>query len=768
MTAADVASGAYIVDLRDLARVDWPRAGHKAATLGELHKAGFHVPEGVVLTVEAFEEFLAIHGFASDVTPAEIESAPLPAEVERVLRAAADRFEGVPLAVRSSGVTEDLPSASFAGQYETVLDVRGADAVVDAVRHCWASVFTSQVAAYRATLGDGGMPGMAVLLQRLVPAVAAGVGFTANPITGDRGEAVVSAVRGLGERLVAGEATPDEWTVRSGEAVCKRASDGSIDAGQAVAVAELARRVEAHFGAPQDIEWAIADGIVFLLQARPMTALPEPVDWRPPLPGGWARNLRLGEWLGDPVTPLFDSWLLTRLEDRFHEGMRTSVPIPLPRPLHVVVNGWYFYSLSTFPASVRAMVWIMLRYFLPALLVRPRRAVMMIPQTAHFGVELFVREWRRSVLPRHRALVARGEEQVDRLPPEGLVELIDELADDAGDYFFSIMAVAGFATKAEIPLAAFYRRHLHPRIGGSHLWLLRGLFSPSLQSYGHAVEGLDWVHPTLGERGAPPSDAADAARRSRLEAERTVAEHEARAALADEPKLLARFDKVLATAQRFQPLREEQVYWFTLGWPLMRRAVRRLGELLHEREQLADPDEVFFVNRDELLAALRQPNGRRELGVEAVRRRAAWDEQRRLVPPLVIGEMAPILKRFLGAAEEAVRMPGASSEPGLRGIAASPGRVTGPVRVVRSASEFDRLKPGDVLVAPITTPAWTPLFATAAAVVTDTGGVASHSSVVAREYGIPAVVGTGDATQRLRDGQIVTVDGAAGLVQPAS
>jgi pyruvate,water dikinase len=247
-----------------------------------------------------------------------------------------------------------------------------------------------------------------------------------------------------------------------------------------------------------------------------------------------------------------------------------------------------------------------------------------------------------------------------------------------------------------------------------------------------------------------------------------LAEQEARAALSDEPKLLARFEKLVASAQRFQPLREEQVYWFTLGWPLMRRAVRRLGELLHERGNLADPDEVFFITRDELLAALGESDDRRELSVEAVHRRATWGGQRRLVPPLVIGEVAPMFKRFMGAAEEAVRMPGANGESGVRGIAASPGRVTGPVRVIRSASEFDRLQPSDVLVAPITTPAWTPLFATAAAVVTDTGGVASHSSVVAREYGIPAVVGTGDATRRLRDGQIVTVDGAAGLVQPAS
>lgn len=766
MRAMLAAANTFVVDLGDLTPSDAAWAGRKAAVLGGLARTGFTVPEGVVLTVDAFEAFRVANGLAAGAAPEDVAAAPLPDGIADALRTAIDRFGGAPLAVRSSAVAEDLPDASFAGQYETVLGVSGPDAVIDAVRRCWASAFSPRVASYRASRGELGAPAMAILIQRLVAADAAGVAFTADPVSGDRDAVIVSSVRGLGERLVSGESTPDEWVVRGDQVDCRRASEGSIDATQARAVADLARRVEAHAGAPQDIEWAIAGGTVFLLQARPMTALPAPVDWRPPLPGAWARNLRLGEWLGDPVSPLFESWLLTRLEDRFHEAMRTCVPVPFPRPLHVVVNGWYFYSLGTFPASLRALAWIMLRYFLPSLLVRPRRAVMLMPQTARFGVELFVHEWRASVLPRHRALVARAEAEVEQLAPDGLLALIDELADDAGDYFWSIMAVAGFAAKAEIPLATLYRRHLHPRIGGSHLWLLRGLFSPSPESLRHAVDGLDWVHPTLGERGGTPAGAEDtAARRARLEAERTTAERQAREALAGEPRLLARFETLLASAQRFQPLREEQVAWFTLGWPVMRRAVRRLGEVLRDRGRLAEADEAFFLTREELVGALRGADGGRQLGAEATRRRADWERQRRLVPPLIIGEMPPMLQRFLGAAEEAVRMPGGVEEAGLRGIAASPGRVTGPARVIRAAEEFQRLQPGDVLVAPITTPAWTPLFAKAAAVVTDTGGVGSHSSIVAREYGIPAVVGTGDATRRLRDGELVTVDGAAGFVR---
>ena len=145
---------------------------------------------------------------------------------------------------------------------------------------------------------------------------AAGVAFTANPVTGDRAETVISAVQGSGERLVSGQASPDEWIVRNQEAMCRAAPEGAIDANQVLSVAELSRRVEAHFGGtPQDIEWALAGGQMALLQARPITSLPEPESWKAPLPGAWARNIRLGEWLGDPVTPLFASWGLPRIEE---------------------------------------------------------------------------------------------------------------------------------------------------------------------------------------------------------------------------------------------------------------------------------------------------------------------------------------------------------------------------------------------------------------------------------------------------------------------
>ncbi|HEY7849256.1 MAG TPA: PEP/pyruvate-binding domain-containing protein [Ktedonobacterales bacterium] len=763
----------YVLRLSECSRLDLPSIGTKAAHLAELAQEGFPVPVGFVLTADAFDRFLAANALNLGSAQEAVAAASLPPDVAGALLTAAQELGDVPLAVRSSALAEDLPEASFAGQYETVLDVRGEEALLAAVGRCFASAFSRRVSAYRTAHGQHAVGRMAVLVQRLVAAEAAGVAFTANPVTGDRAETVISAVRGLGERLVSGLATPDEWIVRDQEARCQAAPEGAITADLARALADLARRIEAHVGGtPQDVEWAWAEGEVFLLQARPITALTDPVTWNASQPGTWARHVRLGEWLGDAVTPLFESWLLTRIEERMFADQQRMAGVPPPQPMHVVVNGWYFCSLSFLPSSPAGMLWRLLRYVLPKALVHPRRAAMAVPFTAKFGVELFVREWRIDLLPRHQALVAQGTAQVEQLAPPDLVSLIEALALMAGEYFTSITGVAGFAWKAEMPLAAFYRRHLAPRIGGSHQRLLCGLAGESAVFASHAVTCLDWFHPTLGERHVPAATGPDFSmegRRRRAEAARVNAEAEARVALAREPKLLARFEQLLARAQRFASIREEQVASFTLGWPLMRRALLRLGKLLRERDVLSAADGIFFLTRAELLETLAAGAPNTILAPVVAERRARWRRQCRLAPPLVLGAMTPMARRVFERTENLFRSTADMVVTnGLSGLPASPGRASGPICVIRTAEEFDRLQPGEVLVAPATTPAWTPLFARALAVVTDTGSPLAHASLAAREYGIPAVVGTGNATERLRDGQVVLVDGNTGVVEVLS
>ncbi|MFP5328033.1 MAG: PEP-utilizing enzyme, partial [Acidimicrobiia bacterium] len=242
------------------------------------------------------------------------------------------------------------------------------------------------------------------------------------------------------------------------------------------------------------------------------------------------------------------------------------------------------------------------------------------------------------------------------------------------------------------------------------------------------------------------------------------AEEAAFAALASSPRRLRSFRRLLADAQHLVPLREEQVGELTLGWPAMRRAVVRIGEGLASRGVIEEPDDVFFLTRDEALSALRDQ--RIPASVDVAARRATRDEQARLVPPSFVGRVHPLLERLWDGMP---RMFGAvrSETAIVSGVPASPGRVSDPVRVIRGPEEFEALLPGEVLVAPLTAPAWTPLFTRAAAVVTDVGSAAAHASIIAREYGIPAVVGCGDATARLRTGMRVTVDGTGGNVEPA-
>jgi hypothetical protein len=419
---------------------DAGEVGGKAAGLGELLLAGAQVPDGVVLTAEA-----------ADMTADERQS---------LLHAAANHMGGGPFAVRSSGVAEDGSEHSYAGMYETVLDVPVED-LSAAVERVLASARSARAAEYEPAISGG----MAVIIQRMVRPDAAGVALTADPINGDRRACVVTAVRGTGERLVSGAALGDEWMVRDRAATARRRPERAIDRRQAMQVAGEARRIAAARGIPQDIEWAIdTDGGLWILQARPMTALPPDVSWEPPVPGAYTRAFRFGEWISEPVTPLFESWLLTAMEDRLHVLLAELLGERDPRPYHVVVNGWYYYSLNWLSARVFArnlpgMLWHLIRF--------PRRVAGLFPATVRHSVPPLERDWRGDLLPRYRAAVAAAEGREETLPVTELPALIDELADLAGEYFTSIAALAGGAFKIEIILARFYRRHLAGSLGGT-------------------------------------------------------------------------------------------------------------------------------------------------------------------------------------------------------------------------------------------------------------------------------------------------------------
>jgi rifampicin phosphotransferase len=687
-----------VIWLRDLASSDAPVAGGKAANLGELMRAGLPVPDG----------FVVVAGADHDV----------------VLSAAAAL--GEPVAVRSSAAAEDLPDASFAGQYETILGVRGATNLLDAIRRCEASALTGRVEQYQAARTGSVESRMAVLVQRMVSPDAAGVAFTANPVTGARTEVVITAARGLGERVVSGEAVADEWVVTHGRAAQSRSIERAIDAAQALAIAGLARRAEEHFDGPQDIEWAIEGGRLYLLQARPMTALPDQVDWTPPTPGYWMRNFRLGEWLSEPMTPLFQDWLLERIEEGYLVGMARTTGAAVPFR-HSGINGWYYTATPRNPplAFLPAVIWSRGR-----VLTAMWYALVRVGSRPEVADRKLLRgemeAWRNELLPRYQAVVAKGEALVQSTGHSQLARLVDEVGQVAGEYLWSLAVVGGSAWKMEACLARFMRQHLVGVVDSGVLVLLRGLPGAQTDVPAHAVQTVDWYRPTAGELGWSPEQRGTADRRERLIAERTAAEAACRQALADRPQLVSRFDTLLEVAQRYGIAREDQSRQFTVAWPLLRQCVLRIGSALRARGLIDSDDDVFFLTRGEL--ELDDP-----LQGTVLERREEWEGRRRVVAPLTIGKPPRLLENILTRAVDAVRTSAGVSDGAVVGEPASPGRATGRVRVVSGPEDFDRFRQGEVLVASATAPAWTALFGLAVAVVTDGGTLAAHASVVARE-----------------------------------
>ena len=743
MGASDV-----VIKLSDAGSADRAAVGGKAGVLGELIAAGLPVPPGLVVTAAALD----VDGWEISLL-----------EIARGL--GVERF-----AVRSSGAAEDLPDASYAGLYETYLNVT-AQGLGEAVRRCFAAASSERVSAYHQRHG-GDEAAMAVLVQAMVDPVAAGVAFTAHPVTGDRDQTVVTAVPGLGESLVSGEAVGEEWTVTARDARMSRpmpTAQRVLAAGQAQAVADLADQVAARYERPQDIEWAIdRDGRLWLLQARPMTAVPEPVSWTAPGSGLWMRNFRLGEWLPEAVTPLFATWLLPLLENGYLDGMHDSVGVRVPFR-YALVNGWYYNATPIPSPKLLARVLWQGRGRAVKILYNALIRVSRDPAAADRAVLSDLdRQWRDSHLPAYRKLVADAQTEATTAAPDRLAQLVDQLGRKAGIYLWYLAIVGGSAWKMEACLTRFCRQHLGQVLpdeqGGTQV-LLRGLPGTQPVSTAHAVQSADWYHPVAAELSAADIALADGGpRHARLATQRATAEQACREALAGQPRLLEQFEQLLHVNQRYAVIREEQARDFTLAWPVLRTCVRRLGEHLVAAGAIKHGDDVFFCTRDEMTT---RPAGKVEPLTDVVaERREQWQRQRALPAPLTLGRPARLIGDVIDRAVQQARSQGDIGEGVIVGHPASAGRATGPVRIVHGPQDFAGFRDGDVLVAKATAPAWTPLFARAAAVVTDGGTLAAHASLVAREYAIPAVVGTGNATQRLHQGQMVTVDGAAGTVTP--
>jgi rifampicin phosphotransferase len=790
---------ARLMTLDEGAAHDPTIAGNKAASLAALRQAGFHVPAGIVLAA---------------LDPANAAE-PLPDQLQTTLvTEVTNRLGSGPWAVRSSSTAEDSEHASFAGQFETFLNVEPGD-LIRAVTACLGSANTARVETYRSQQAAGSM---AVLIQPMIAAGAAGVAFTVDPVSG-RPHTIIEAVAGLGDRLVSGEASPERWVITHAGSIEAPAQVGVLDHARVQAIGALARRVEEHRGCPQDIEWAIDGDALWLLQARPITAMRKQAaalvpmaievptgvwmrdDFHEPVPMSQFARVIFTEQIVNAMPAAFAEFgvIIDHLEVVFIGGWTYSRPILLgPSAIGLrsiaaekaiasdlalaVTHRWFDQWRSEYAVEARSALALDLRSLSDGELVAQLdQRVQVIGRPEHMMVGI---AW---LLLMHD-LVATCEELLGWDTARTLTLL-------AGLSITSIVPAKQLAQLAQMAMGIPAIRQLLANVDETTPGKLAGVdpafaaaFTRYLESTAHRAVRFDVVDPNLAERpdlllrlvaeqmtsGFSHEQAAGLAQRRRDEATK-----EARVTLASRARAdRDRFEKALARAREAYPAMEDKT-WHTqaVQTALLRYLGLEIGRRLVDRGQLLGGEDVFLLEAHEARSALFDGADQREMA-RLRKGQRAWAMAN--PGPLVYGDpplekppfhlLPPAARRVNEAVTwgfgEFLRHRAGVTKPGqITGTAASPGRYRGPVRVVMGEHEFSKIRTGDVVVSPTTSPVWSIVFPILGALVTDAGGILSHPAIIAREHGIPAVVGAGNATRALSDGQFVTVNGDTGEVE---
>ena len=901
--------------------------GGKGQSLARMAKAGFNVPGGFVVTAAAYRSFVTTNELqekvvslakpavedgrvsfeqASNAIQALFKQHDLSPEIAAEISQAYASLDDAPVAVRSSANAEDLPGLSFAGQQETYLNVRGTAEVVAAVRNCWASLWTPQAISYRHQNGiDQGSVAMAVVVQAMVPSEVSGILFTANPATGERSEIIVNASFGLGEAVVSGQVTPDTYIVDKetfnaketviGPKAQQIVADGSqgtrltdVDAesrGQSSLTDDMLRQLattaidieKLYDGVPQDIEWAVVDDDLYLLQSRPITKVPvQPIEvvWEPPPPARILYRRQIVENMPDPICPLFEELYLTEGLEAPRKGKADNI---VGGGAHFVTCNGYAYNRADHPSNQvdpnsteeeleaafkRTIDEIWERHgdqsaeekydmaLFRSELTAEEQAEFDAVAAAYEGDNLahdltlppsdnptYVannktqnndarwQTWKEEALPRLVGTAEKwGQVDLQSATDEELLAGIREMGIEEGIYWTGNTShTFGIAKSTDDQLQCF----LHENLPDDHYisgQFLTGFESKTLQAnailfeiaklirasealtylvivtptrflsralqehpeggpvlkalddyfdiYGHQGYSLDFIEPTQAE---DPSATFATLKSMVQNANYDPKDQEVRATAVREQKFAEVSEKLsgltywqfryrLWFGRRYNHIREETAFYFGYTWSVLRPMAFELGRRLVDAGTFLDPEDTFFMVTDELKRAIearKTGTGLPELGKLAAERRELREARKLLHPPGTIPEEASNIPsvRFK---ETQIRNDAGSDA--LNGFAVSSGTVTAPASVILSQNDFDKMEPGSILVAPNTTPAWTQLFAHAVGLVTDMGSILAHGSIVAREYGIPAVLGVGNGTVRIKHGQSITIDGDAGSV----
>ncbi|MGW6547548.1 rifamycin-inactivating phosphotransferase [Streptomyces massasporeus] len=858
----------YVLDLREVDRTRVALVGGKGAHLGELSRIdGIRVPGGFCVTTHAFRRIMAqapsveeLLDRLSHVNPGDrealrtlsarirrtIEGITIPGDLAAAITRGLSRLgEQSPCAVRSSATAEDLPTASFAGQQDTYLNIVGPTAILRHVSRCWASQFTERAVTYRQHNGiDHRTVDMAVVVQRMVLPHASGILFTADPVTGNRKVATVDAGFGLGEALVSGLVNPDVFKVRDGDVVAKTIAakqravhalptggtqEVEIDArwqeqpaltdAQAVRLVDLGRRIEEHFGRPQDIEWCLVDDDFQIVQSRPITTLF-------PVPEAAGQGNRVYVSVGhqqmmtDPMKPLgLSMWKLTAMAPMTEAGGRLFVDAtralstptgraglldlvgrgdPLTRDaLETVLDRDDFLPLlpdpapggppaggapapvATDPAIVNGLIE---RSQASIAALRRDIATQSGPALFDFLMEAFREHKRVLADPLSHQVIMAGMEATwwlnDKLQEWlGEKNAADTLTLSAPGNVTSEMGLALLDVADEIrphpEVVAFLRSveddgfldELPKHAGGT---TARDAIEGYLDRYGMRCAGeIDITRPRWREspstlvpaildnvRNFEPGAARRRFEQGRQEAWKKEQDVLTRLrALPDGESKADETQRMIERVRTFIGYREYPKYDIVSRYFVYKQALLGEAERLVRARVLPEKEDIFYLTFQELHDAAR--SHRVDDGLVR-QRKEAFRTYHALTPSRVLtseGEMVNGAYRRDDVPDGA-----------LVGLPVSGGTVEGRARVILDIGQAD-LEPGDILVTAFTDPSWSPLFVGIAGLVTEVGGLMTHGAVIAREYGLPAVVGVDRATRLIRDGQRIRVHGSEGYVE---
>lgn len=835
----------YVRGFEEIDRTQIAAVGGKGANLGELSRIpGVHVPAGVCITTEAFRRITADASSIDDhlyrlarLEPSDresirtvsaairgaVEAVPLPVDLADAITKEIERIGGdIAYAVRSSATSEDLPTASFAGQHDSYLNILGTEAILQCVSRCFASLFTERAVTYRMrNRVDHTRVHMAVVVQRMVIPEAAGVVFTADPVTSNRKIVSVEATPGLGEGLVSGTVTGDIYKVRDGEVFYSSRQRGRVLTDpQAVQIAALGRQIEAHFGGPQDIEWCLVDDGFQVVQSRPITTL-FPIPRRDDSSNHVYVSVGHGQMMTDPMKPLgLSMWQLTALPPMHVAGGRLFVDVterlaaPASRPALLAAFG------RGDPLIEDALKTVLARDgFLPKLPDDTPAAPPPGGPPASIDTDpAIVRE-----------LIARAEESIDGLRRDiqsrSGSDLLDFILADVAEMkriLFDPLSQQAIRAGMEAtwwlndqmlewlgePNAADVLTRSAPNnitsqmgldlldvadiirphpevidflstadddfVEGERLLKLEGgveahhAVRAYLDTYG--MRGLGEIDITRPRWCEQPTALVPVilgnVRNFRAGEARRRFEQGKRDAHGKEVDLLAclrrlpegggkagETKRMIERVRTFIGYREFPKYGMISRYFIYKQALLAEAERLVRAGVIGEREDIFFLSFEELRDIVRgEP-----VDNEAIReRKRAFASYGALTPPRVLTSDG---EAIAGSYRRNDLPPGA-----LVGLAVSAGSVEGRARVIVDIADAD-IEEGDILVTTHTDPSWSPLFVAIQGLVTEVGGLMTHGAVIAREYGLPAVVGVEQATRRIEDGQRIRVNGTDGYVE---